>query len=124
MQIFGDVGELGEVGKCAGHSDAVGVAEPAQDRLQFGAGLGIAFAPEADGGLADALNQVESVVALLLAQGVAEQTPEHADVLLEREILVESRIGAVVAVHRAAFLWLIKAKVLVSGLPPLSLGSG
>ena len=44
--------------------------------------LRIAVAAEADRRLADALDQLESVLALLLPQGIAEYAAEQADVVL------------------------------------------
>ena len=58
-------------------------------RFQLATRLDIPVAAEADGGLANVLDQLEGLFAFLLAQRVAEQTPEQPDVLLEREILVE-----------------------------------
>ena len=57
------------------------------------AGLGtsgtfVGVAPEAHGGLADGLDDIEDGVAFLVAQHVAEQAAEQADVFFQRGVLV------------------------------------
>jgi len=76
MQILGDAGELREVSEGADHRHRGRRRQPVQDRLQLGARLRVAVAPEADRRLADLLDQLESVFALLLAQRVAQQPPQ------------------------------------------------
>ncbi len=48
----------------------------------------IGVAPEAHGGLADVLDDVEHGVAFLVAQHVAQQAAKQADVFLQRGVLV------------------------------------
>ena len=56
----------------------------------------VLVAVEADRGLADALDDVEDRLALLVAHRVAEDAAEQADVVAERKVLV----GDVELVHR------------------------
>ena len=49
---------------------------------------GVLVAVEADRRLADALDQRENVLPLLLAHGVAEQPAEQADVVAQRGVFV------------------------------------
>ena len=54
---------------------------------------------EAHGGLTDILNQAEGFVAFVLAQIVAEQSSEKANIFSERQVLIESGIESVAERH-------------------------
>ena len=91
VQILGDVGELGEIGEGADHGQRRRRRKQIQQGLQFLARPVVDVAPEADRGLPDLLDQIEGVFPFLLAQRVAEQPAEEADVFAQRQILVEDR---------------------------------
>src|SRR5437016_2591244 len=99
MQVLGDVAQLGEIGKSPHHQHRSVVAQAAQHGLEHRTRLLIAIAAEADGGVANAFNQVECFVALLLAQRIAEQAAEKPNVLFERKIFVDSLIETVAGIH-------------------------
>jgi hypothetical protein len=86
--VFGDVGQVRKVGK--GAHDRVGLfaRELCQQRGELGAGLGVNLAAEAHRGLANGLDQGEHGFAFLVAQHVAEQAAEQADVFLQGRVLV------------------------------------
>src|SRR3954470_19371970 len=81
MQIFGYVRKLGEIRERSDHGHRVCRTELRQYRLQLAARLWIALAAETNRRLADALDQLESVLTLLLAQGIAQYAAEQADVV-------------------------------------------
>ena len=58
----------------------------------------VLVAVEADRGLADALDDLEDRLALLLAHRVAEDAPEQADVVAQRQVLVGD-VGVVEVCH-------------------------
>ena len=91
--VLGDIGQVRKIGKRAHHRDGLLAREFFQQGAQFDVGIGVVFAAKAHGGLADGFDDVEDGFALLVAQHVAEQAAEQADVFLQRGVLVERRIG-------------------------------
>ncbi len=93
MLILRDVGKMREIG--IGPDDLVGAAarQGVQDRLKILTGILVLIAVEADRGLADALDHLEDRIALLLADRVAEESPEQADIVAKRKILFRRHIG-------------------------------
>ena len=76
MQVLGEVGELREVGECPDHRDCGCRREHIQHSGELAARLLVVVPSEADGELADLLDQLEGAVALLLAQRVPQQPAE------------------------------------------------
>jgi hypothetical protein len=86
--VLGDVGQVREIGKGAHHGVGLFARQLLQQGGELLAGLGIVPAAEAHGGLAHGLDHVEHGGAFLVAQHVAEQAAEQADVFLQRLVLV------------------------------------
>ena len=91
--VFGDVGQVREIGERAHHRVGLFARQLVQQRGEFGAGLRVVPAAEAHRGLAHGLDHVEDFLAFLCAHDVAEQAPEQADVFLQRFVLVGAARG-------------------------------
>jgi hypothetical protein len=63
-------------------------AQAVEQRFELGSRSRVVVAVECDRAAADPLDQLERGFTLLVADGVAEQSPEQADVFLERQVLV------------------------------------
>ena len=63
------------------------VAELIQYRVQFLTRLGVLLAAKPDRGLADIFDQIESRLAFLFTQGIAQHSPEQTDVFPQGIIL-------------------------------------
>ena len=94
MLIFGDVGEMREIAIGADDRERLVSVEAVERRLELAPRADLVVTMEADRGLADLLDQLENLFALLLANGVAEDSPEQADVLAQRNVLLGSVRGA------------------------------
>ena len=94
MLIFGDVGEMREIAVGARDRERLVSVEAVERRLELAPRADLVVAMEAYRGLADLLDQLENLFALLLANGVAEDSPEQADVLAQRNVLLGSVRGA------------------------------
>jgi hypothetical protein len=95
--VFGDVGQLQEVAE--GADDRLGdIAAAGRAGGQFGPGGGVAVAGEADGCLANALDNVENRFAFLFADRVAKHAAKQADVGAEGSSLLLSSACADIGV--------------------------
>ena len=94
VKVLGEIGEMREIAVRPHHDHRLVGGEAVERALEFVAGRGVVVAVERDRAAADALDDLEGLSALLVPHGVAEQAPEQADVLLERQVLV---IGFVLA---------------------------
>ena len=88
MLVFGDVGEMGEIAIGAHDRQRLVGVEAIERRLKLAPRADLVVAMETDRGLADLLDQLEHLFALLLANGVAEDPAEEADVVAKRQVLV------------------------------------
>ncbi|MHC2408939.1 hypothetical protein ACVJGC_001530 [Bradyrhizobium diazoefficiens] len=79
--VLGDVGEVGEIAEGADDPHRLGGRHAVEDLLELAAGEPVLVAVEPDRGLADALDQVEQVGALLVAHRVAQDASEQANVV-------------------------------------------
>ena len=86
--ILGDVGQMREIAVGANDRERLVGAEAVERRLEFAPRANFVVAMEADRGPADLLDQLVYLFALLLAHGVAEDSPEQADVAAQRQVLV------------------------------------
>ena len=86
MLVFGDVGQMQEVGKGPDHGDHRLAWQLVEDLFQRCAGGGVQIAVEADRRLADVLDHIENSIAFLFSHGVAEQAAEQADVVAQRQV--------------------------------------
>ena len=86
--ILGDVGQMREIAVGANDRERLVGAEAVERRLEFAPRANFVVAMEADRGPADLLDQLVHLFALLLAHGVAEDSPEQADVAAQRQVLV------------------------------------
>ncbi len=94
MLIFGDVGEMREIAVGARDRERLVGVEAVERRLELAPRADLVVAMEADRGLADLLDQLEDLFALLLAHGVAEDSAEQANVFAQRNVLLGSVRGA------------------------------
>jgi len=81
VPVFGQVGQVAEVGEGADHAHRLVVAQGLQQGLELTVGGLVGVAPEGHRQLADLLDQLEGLRAFLLADHVAEQAAEQADVV-------------------------------------------
>ena len=88
MLIFGDVGEMREIAIGANDRERLVSVEAVERRLELAPRANLVVAMEANRGLADLLDQLENLFALLLAHGVAENTAEQTNVVAQRNVLL------------------------------------
>ena len=88
VRILGDVGEMREIAERAHDERGLLRRQCLQDLLERLGFVLVAVAMETDGGLADLLDRVEDRVAFLVADRVAEDVAEEADVFAKRTVLV------------------------------------
>src|SRR3954454_2682665 len=88
MLILGYIGEVREAAESADDLGRLIVGEGIEDRLELPPRRGVVVAMKADGCLANALDDGEDLLALLLADDVAEDAAEKANVLAERFVLL------------------------------------
>src|SRR5271166_712500 len=86
--VLGDVGEMREIAECADDRERLVGGEAVERGFQFAPRAELVVAMEADRGPADPLDELESLLALLLAHRVAEDAAQKADVLAQRAVLV------------------------------------
>ena len=91
MLIFGDIGEMREIAVGANDRERLVSVEAVERRLEFAPRADLVVAMEANRGLADLLDQLENLFALLLAHGVAEDSTEQTDVLAQGNVLLVRR---------------------------------
>ena len=113
VAVFGDVGQVAEVAEGADDGDRLLGAQVLQQPVEHAPGARVGLQTESHREAADALDQLERGVAFLLANDVAEDAPEQADVLDERPVLLGGVVGGVVggdcgdrtaAAHRGTLL--------------------
>ena len=93
VPVLGDVGEVREVAEGADHAHRAVARKAGEQPVEGAAGGGVALQPVGDRELADPLDQVERLLAFLLADHVAEDPPEQADVVDQRLVLGRGRVG-------------------------------
>jgi len=94
VQIFGDVGQLREVAERTYHGQRLGGRQRIEHLLQLLAVAVVLRLAEIHRCAAHALDQLEGLFALLLAQGVAEDAAEQPDVFAQRYILAGDTGGS------------------------------
>ena len=87
MPVFRNVGQVRKIAERANHTHRLIPAQVLQQAVQGAAGLGVALKPVGHRELAHALDQLEGVLALLLADHFAENAAEQADILDQRQVL-------------------------------------
>ena len=87
--VFGDVGEVREIAE--GAHDAHGLADrhAVEDEFELMPGRPVVVPVEADRGLPDAFDQIEYVGTFLIAHGVAQDTPEQANIVPQPGVLLQ-----------------------------------
>src|SRR5512134_859763 len=90
MHVLGNVGKLREMAECAHDRHSSFVAQLIEYHVQFLPRLRVLFAAEANRGLADTLDQIESRLTFLLTQCIAQHASQQADVLAQGIILYRS----------------------------------
>ncbi|EXI64203.1 MAG: hypothetical protein AW07_04787 [Candidatus Accumulibacter sp. SK-11] len=88
MLVLGDVRQVREIAERANDRLRLLARQAVEDCRQVLAGASVIVAMEADGADTDPLDQLEDRLALLRAQGVAEDTAEQPDVVAQRQVLV------------------------------------
>lgn len=86
--VLGDVGQVREVRKRPHHGNGLFAGQDLEHAVQFLGGAGVGLAAEAHGRLTDGFDHGEHFLALLIAQHVAQQAAEQADIFLEGRVLV------------------------------------
>ena len=86
--VFGDVGQMAEVAEGADHAHRLVAGKVLQQPVEHPSGAGIGLQPVGHRKLAHALDQLEGFLAFLLADHVAKDAAEHADVFDQRAIFL------------------------------------
>ncbi len=88
VAVLGDVGQVREIAERADHTDGLVGRQVLQQVVERRAGARVALEPISDRQAADALDQLEGLVALLFADHVAEDAAEQPDVRDQGAVLV------------------------------------
>ena len=88
VPVFGDVREVREVAERPDHIHRLVGGQVLQEAVERAPGLRIALQAKADRQLPNPLDELESLLALLLADHIAEDAAEQADVFDQRAVLV------------------------------------
>src|ERR1700677_1235726 len=86
--IFGDVGEMREIAVGANDRKRLVSVEAVECRLELAPRANLVVAMEANRGLADLLDQLENLFALLLAYGVAKDPAKQTNVFAQGNVLL------------------------------------
>ena len=84
VAVFGQIGQMAEVGEGADHAHRLVAREPFEQGLQGLVGLRVRVAPKRHRELAHLLHQLVRSQTLLLANHIAQHPPQQADVVNER----------------------------------------
>ena len=76
VAVLGDVGQVAEVAEGTDHADRLVAAEILQQPVEHAAGAGVGLQPVGHAELAHPLDQLERLLALLLADDLAEDAAE------------------------------------------------
>ena len=87
MPVFGQIGQMRKIGEGANHADGLVAAQALEQGFQRLVGFFIGIAAERDGELAHLLDQLVSGHAFLVADHVAQNAPEQADVFDQRALV-------------------------------------
>ncbi len=90
--VFGDIGQQRKIAERAHQLGGLFLAQRGQRLAQQRARFGIGVTPETDRDLADRLDALEGRVAVLGADGVAQQAAQLADIAPEQVILTSGKI--------------------------------
>jgi len=93
VPVLGDVRQVREVAEGTDDADRALAAQARQQPVEVAPGALVALQPIGDGELADALDAAVRRLAFLLADDVAEDPPEQADVLDQRLVLLRRASG-------------------------------
>ena len=96
--ILGNVGEMREIAVGAHDRERLVGAQAVERGLELAPGAGFIIAMESDRGAANLLDQLEHLLALLLAHRIAEDAAEQPNVLAQRTVF-----GSVVVFGESGF---------------------
>ncbi len=88
MLVLGDIGEVREIAERPHHEIGLFAREGVEDFVEFAPGIRILFPMLADRQQANALDEIEDRIAFLIADDIAQQAAEQADVLEQGSVLV------------------------------------
>ena len=88
VPVFGQIGQVAEVGERANHAHGLITAQPLKQLLQRLVGLVVGVAPESHRQLADLLDQLKRRHPFLLADDIAQNPAQQPDVLHQRAFVV------------------------------------
>ena len=88
MPVFGQVGQMAEVGEGADNADGPVTWQASEQLLEFDVGFGVRIASESDRELPDAFDQLKFRCARLFPYYIAQKTPQQADVFRQRAFRV------------------------------------
>jgi hypothetical protein len=94
VAILGDVGQVAEVAEGTNHAHRLVTGEVLQQAVEHASGRGVPLQPVGHRELAHALDQLEGLGALLLADHVAEDAAEQANVVHQGPVLGRSIVAA------------------------------
>ena len=81
VAVFSKIGQVAEIGEGPDHTHGLLAAQAFEQFFHLPLGIVVSVAPECDREFADTFDQVKRGGAILLANHVAEQPAEQADVL-------------------------------------------
>ncbi len=94
VAVFGQVGQVAEVGECPDHAHGLVAGELFQQFFQIAVGLAVVVAAKCHRELADLLDQFERLFAFLLPDHVAQNAAQQPNVFDQGQVLVGHGGGA------------------------------
>ena len=86
--VFGQIGQVAEVGEGANDLHRLVTGQAFEQLLQGFFGFGIGIAPKGHREFADLLDQRKNLVALMVADDIAQDTAQQADVFYQLAFIV------------------------------------
>ena len=88
MPVFRQVGQMAEIGEGANHAHCLLIGQRFKQALQIGLRLRVGMAPKGHRQLAHLLHDLVNVRAFLLADDIAQNSPQEANIFDQRAVFV------------------------------------
>ena len=88
VAVFGQVGQVAEIGEGPDHADGLVAAEAFEQLFQGFVGLVIGVAPKSHRQLAHLLDQVKGGLSFLFADHIAQEAAQQANVFHQRALVL------------------------------------
>ena len=97
VPVLGEVGQVAEIGEGADHADRLVAAQAGEQLLECVVGLLVGMATKGHRQLADLFDQFEGVSAVLVADHVAQDAAQQADILHKGALVLAGALRGLVA---------------------------